>query len=56
MDFINRKKRGWRDEKIKQLTICMQSTKHEIEMIQCNRQTTHLGTNTVVKHGFIFSV
>lgn len=34
----------------------MQSTKHEIEMIQCNRQTTHLGTNTVVKHGFIFSV
>lgn len=52
MDFINRKKRGWRDEKIKQLTIC----KVQIEMIQCNRQTTHLGTNTVVKHGFIFSV
>lgn len=34
----------------------MRSTKHEIEMIQCNRQTTHLGTNTVtvVKHGLFF--
>lgn len=27
----------------------MQSTKHETETIQCNKQTKHLGTNTIVK-------
>lgn len=32
----------------------MQSRKHEIETIQCNRQTTHLGTNTIAKQSLFF--
>lgn len=54
MDGLHKEEKTWVDMLRKEKNNFIQSTKHETETIQCSMQTTHLGTNTMVKHEFIF--
>lgn len=49
MGGLLKQEKTWVDMFKKEKQNFMQSTKHETETIQCNKQTKHLGTNTMVK-------